>query len=99
MILSTFVSVVLSALVPFIVVEGANNDLWNYGYTTYNDGRLSYGQPNWNAITCEDPLTCVSLQQNVFVVECLSFHIVSLIHSSHCIYSDWILGKVSIYSL
>ena len=50
---------VLLLLLLSIVVEGANNDLWNYGYTTFNDGRISYGQPNWNAITCEDPATCV----------------------------------------
>lgn len=43
----------------FIVTEGADNDLWNYGYTTYNDGRISYGQPSWNEITCDDPQTCV----------------------------------------
>ena len=59
--MTTSVCASVGLILLFIVVDGANNDLWNYGYTTYNDGRISYGQPNWNAITCEDPLTCVSL--------------------------------------
>jgi hypothetical protein len=41
--------------------QGAENDLFNFGYTTYSDGRINYGQPNWGSITCPDPLACVSI--------------------------------------
>ena len=42
-------------------VHGADNDLFNYGYTSYDDlGRQSYGQPNWGDITCSTP-ECVCI--------------------------------------
>jgi hypothetical protein len=48
-------------VVSFDIVTGANTDLFNFGYTTFDDGRTNYGQPNWGAITCEDPQTCVRI--------------------------------------
>jgi hypothetical protein len=41
-------------------VWGNNNDLYNYGYTTFDDANgKSYGQPDWASITCDDPSICV----------------------------------------
>ena len=68
------IAVLTTTLLLSIVAEGANNDLWNYGYTTYNDGRISYGQPNWNSITCEDPLTCVRLPSWSIIGYCHNLH-------------------------
>jgi hypothetical protein len=55
-----FINAVFGTLLISESVLASNTDVFNYGYTTFDDqGRSSFGQPNWGDITCDDPLTCV----------------------------------------
>ena len=52
----------LIAICSIAIVEGRNDDLFNYGEEdTVENGFRSFGQLNWNEVTCDDVKTCVSL--------------------------------------
>jgi hypothetical protein len=50
----------------FLAVEGRNDDVFNYGndntveYGPSSNGVRSFGQMNWQDVTCSDRATCVS---------------------------------------
>jgi len=54
--------VVVTVFLPWIA-EGNNRDLFNYGMDdTRENGARSFGQPNWDEVTCSNEDTCVSLK-------------------------------------
>jgi hypothetical protein len=58
-----------------VAVQGRNDDVFNYGYGdqvetgTQQQGVRSFGQTNWNSVSCDDRDTCVSCSQVQYCVD------------------------------